>query len=116
MSTLFFGKIQRIFVARPARYVRGGFLPHAACRSGHLRGVTIMSHSVRCRYATEAIAGKCIAIINFYKFALCGLLNCHLKCEIFGRDKWKKAFGDGFLKICLNFHLRISFIISEAEE
>ena len=69
MSTLFFGKIQRIFVACSARYVRGGFLPHAACRSGHLRGVTIMSHSVRCRYATEAIAGKCIAIIIFYKFA-----------------------------------------------
>ena len=28
--------------------------PHATCRSGHLRGVTIMTHSVHCRFATES--------------------------------------------------------------
>ena len=44
-------------VARFARYVMGASSPHAACRYGHWRGVTIMSHSVRCRYATEKIEG-----------------------------------------------------------
>ena len=28
--------------------------PHATCRSGHLRGVTIVTHFVHCRFATES--------------------------------------------------------------
>ena len=41
-------------MARPARYITRHFPPHAARHSGRLRGVTIMSHSVRCRFATES--------------------------------------------------------------
>ncbi len=39
-------------VARSARYIMGGIYPHSACRFGHLRGVNIVSHFVRCRFAT----------------------------------------------------------------
>ena len=42
------------FQWRAPRAISRGIFPHAARRSGRLRGVTIVSHSVRCRYATES--------------------------------------------------------------
>lgn len=39
-------------VARSARHDRRRVLPHSARRFGRLSGVTIISHSVRCRFAT----------------------------------------------------------------
>ena len=52
-------------MARSARYIEGGgILPHAARHSGRLHGVTIISHSVRCRFATmygSVVSRRCIA-------------------------------------------------------
>ena len=48
----------RLRLCRPARsgalraLLWEGALPHSARRFGRLSGVTIVSHSVRCRYAT----------------------------------------------------------------
>ena len=41
MSNLFFGKIQRIFVARPARYVRGAFYPTLRAAPGTCVGLRL---------------------------------------------------------------------------
>ena len=43
-----------IFCGAPRALCQGGISPHAARRSGRLREVTIVSHFVRCRFATES--------------------------------------------------------------
>ena len=83
----------RLFsVTRSARYGRGDILPHSARHSGRLGGVTIVSHSVRCRFATMCRPSGEYAAHGGVGVARCGPPDPQAACSgAYGR--WLMAHG-----------------------